>query len=132
MPTRPDAVRVRPARRTRLPSSLVSILAVTAFVAASIAGVFGGTHAASAAPAETHSVGSDKIVGHQPTKTRVSVGGDRSDHPQHRATPWIPLAVTPDESEMAAPSESAPTVVVSAVPWHSYDVTTPQGRAPPR
>ena len=115
-----------------MPSALMSLLAGVAFVAASMAGFVSGASAASAAPTTTHTVGAEKIVGHQPTETRVSVGGERSDQPQHRAAPWSPLAVTADEVTLDHPSQRVRAAHSAAVQWHSYDLTTPQGRAPPR
>ena len=115
-----------------MPSAVVSVLSGVAFVIASMAGIIASANTASAAPVTTHTVDSEKIVGHQPTKTRVSVGGDRSEHPLHRAAPWTPLAVTVDEPVLDLPSDALVVAQPVVAPWHSYDLTTPQGRAPPR
>lgn len=114
-------------------SYLPGLFASFALVVASLASFLIGAQASSAAaPASGHTTETEKVIGHQPTKTRATTVADRADAPQHRAAPWTPLAVVPTPPEVADRSVIVTTVITPSAPRLAYDAPAPHGRAPPR
>ena len=118
-----------------MPVGRVSTLIASIFAAMSMAMlvVVGQAESAAASPsADRQSVSADKLVGHQPAKSRVTTVGDRSDAPQHRAAPWMPLALAPDEGAFAGPERGTGRFDAPPTPWQAYDIEAEQGRDPPK